>query len=30
MNEESEVRKDLYRNFVDKYRNSIQQDWIFY
>ena len=29
MNEESEVRKDLYRNFVDKYRNSIQQDRIF-
>jgi CHAD domain-containing protein len=29
MNEESEVRKDLYRNFVDIYRNSIQQDRFF-
>ena len=29
MNKESEIRKDLYRKFVDKYQNPIQQDMIF-
>jgi CHAD domain-containing protein len=29
MNKESKIRKDLYRKFVDKYLNSIQQDMVF-